>query len=132
MTSINPLRGEAEVTLNGVKLVLVCDLEGLARISAATGHPTMQELFSRMAGNEISTTRMALTVLARKCFSAEDEREIGLADGVKRALAGLNFANMVRVVQPAFFKLLEPLMGDRTDEASSEGNALSVGSQLTN
>lgn len=110
MVEVNTVKGETAVKIGGVEIVLAATMEGLAQVSAATGRPTMPELFNRLLGGEIDTVLVAIRLLTRRGTDADGRplnRRVAADEAVK-AYRIVDFAAL-RVGLEA---LLEPLIGE--------------------
>lgn len=59
---MNPLKGEAEAKVGDITLKMAVNMDGLVRLTEATGRPTLPELYQRLLGTELSTVREAIRI----------------------------------------------------------------------
>ena len=115
----NPLRGEVTATLGALTLTLAIDMDGLARLSAATGHPTLAELHQRLAGAEPVTVFAALDLFIVK--GARDGKPLSREDARAVARSALTLDDLIALQGP-LAGLLACLLRPRA-EAPPKGNA---------
>lgn len=123
--SVNPVRGEVRASIGSLDLTLVADMDGLARLSAATGYPTFQELYKRLIGTEPMTVMMAIDLFTIQGFV--DGKRLGKEEAISQAKARLTLEDMLAMQGP-LAGLLAPMLAKRK-EGSPQGNAESAQSQ---
>lgn len=114
----NPIRGEVKATLDSLELVLAIDMDGLARLSAASGHPTLPELYRRLHGTEPMTVMLALEMFTLR--GTVDGRELGREEAVSQAKRRLTLDHMMELQGP-LAALMAALLSKRKD--TPPGNA---------
>lgn len=104
----NPARGEVAAKIGDIEIVMAATMEGLARLSQATGCETLADFYKRLAGGEIATTMAAIRLFtirgtdgAGKALKAEP--------AAKAALAALSIDDVVSL-QGKFIDLMSALM----------------------
>ena len=111
----NTVRGEAEARVGDITITLVATMDGLARLSAATGRPLLPVLYERLVGTEMETTRAAIELFTTGGKDAEGRPIKGRA-AANAALEKHSLAD-TGALQQAFSELLAALI--RTEEPAS-------------
>lgn len=75
--SANALRGEADVRIGDVDLVIAVEFDGLARVSKAIGAQSMDEVYRRLFGFEPFAVATALHCLAVHAEGRAKAMELG-------------------------------------------------------
>lgn len=122
--SFNPVRGEVGAKIGSLDLTLVVDMDGLARLSAATGYPTFQELYKRLIGTEPMTVMVAIELFTSG--GSVDGKKLGKEEAISQAKKRITIDDMLAMQGPLAM-LLEPLLSKRRD--TPQGNAGSGQSQ---
>lgn len=118
----NPVRGEVTASIGSLELVLAIDMDGLARLSAATGYPTLIELYRRFHGTEPMTVWTAIDLFTLR--GKVDGKELQREEAVSQARA--------RMTIDDFNSLQDPLVGllggllRKSDGAQPQGNGESA------
>lgn len=152
MTSANPIRGEAEITMGRETFRIAVTFSALARLSQAAKVPTLDELYRRLLGFEPFMVACAIRALIvaddedkASALSARilDDKNISLADqdgwrtGIEAALVGhVAAGKIVRDERTAHQLAEDALMGEpvspsrspNTSERSSGSRPLRTGS----
>lgn len=118
MSLVNPIRGEAEVKIGDIVITMVATMDGLARLSAATGRPLLHELYQRLVGTEMETTRAAIELFTTGGKGA-DGRPLKARAAALEALAQHSSEDTL-ALQQAFADLLGGLR--RKDEEPTGPN----------
>ena len=115
---VNPVRGEVEVVVGDVTLVMAATMDGLARLSGALGNPTFAELAQRLVGTEMVATRSAIRLFTVRGTGSGGEAMTG-EDAAAAAVDGFLIDDL-SALQAGFSSLLETLT--RKGKASPEKN----------
>lgn len=113
---INPIRGEVSTTIGDVEVTLVADMNRLAVLSAATGRPTFEELYARLAGSEIDTVLQALRACVVK--GRQGDKDLDHAKTLEAIWPHLDVAAVLRLRAPMtelLSALLRPVNAEKTD-----------------
>lgn len=117
----NPVRGEVKASIGSLELVLVADMDGLARLSGATGHPTLAELYARLHGTELQTVMLAIELFTTG--GTLEGKKLGKDEAVTQARARITLDDVLALQGP-LSGLLAALLSKRKDGAP-RGNAAS-------
>ena len=114
----NPIRGEVEAKIGPLAITMAVDMDGLARLSAATGYPTLGELHKRLSGTEAMTTWLALELFT---VSGKLNGKILKKDeAVSEARARIAIDDMLDLAGP--FSLLLASLLRKSEGAQPPGN----------
>jgi hypothetical protein len=123
--AFNPLRGEAKVQIGSVEITLAATMERLADLSDALHCETLQDLFRRLTGTELKTTREAVRLLT--ISGIQGDKTLQAQKAGQAALAEMTLDDMAKL-QTAFLAILSALVRPTSDtpEDSETGNATAV------
>lgn len=121
----NKLRGEVTAQIGTLDLVLAIDMDGLSRLAAATGYPSLKELYGRLAGSEPYTTFAALDLFTVR--GTVNGKALKKDDAVAQAKARLDMNALVELQGP-MLALLACLTREEKKE-SPQGNGRSARSR---
>lgn len=96
--SVNPIRGEVSARIGSLDLVLAIDMDGLAKVSAASGYPTLGELYRRFHGTEPATVMLAIEHFAVR--GKVDGKELGREEAVSQARARITMDDVLALQGP--------------------------------
>jgi hypothetical protein len=113
----NALRGEATLKIAGCTYTLAITMESLAGLADMLGDPPMHDLYQRLVGASLFTSRAAL---AGFMLSGTDPtgKELKKRDAAKRAVEDYSLSE-APAVQAAFMTLLAALTR-KSDEPAGE------------
>ena len=114
----NPIRGEVEATIGALTITMAVDMDGLARLSAATGYPTLAELHTRLAGTEAMTAWLALDLFT--VSGKLDGKSLKKEEAVSQARARIAIDDMLDLAGP--FSLLLASLLRKSEGAQPPGN----------
>lgn len=118
----NPIRGEVVASIGSLKVTLVITMDGLAQLGAATGYPSLMELWRRFSGTEPMTVLTAIELFT--VGGEVDGKKLGREEAISQAKA--------RITLEDFNALQDPLTGllgsllKKSDGAQPPGNAESA------
>lgn len=118
MTAVNAIRGEAEAKIGDVTVRMVITMDGLARLSEATGRPTLNEMYQRLLGGEVATTRDAIRIFTVGGAGA-DGKPLKAQPAVAAAMLALSLSDALEL-QTAFASMMGALLRTKSDEAEAE------------
>jgi hypothetical protein len=120
--TVNPIRGEAEITIAGVTYQLEATMDSLARLAEALGDPPFHEIYRRLVGTSIHTSRVALRMFA--ISGQEGEKTLKREEAAARIVRNLALNDLANA-QKAFVTLLGALTREGDDAARRDngGNA---------
>jgi hypothetical protein len=124
--SANSIRGETTATIGDVEVTFVSDMNRLAILSRATGRPTFQELYQRLAGAEIDTILQAVNTFAVR-GKKQDGGELDQSKTLEAIWAHLDVTALIRLGAPMtelLSALIKPGSVDKT--VNPLGNATSA------
>lgn len=114
----NPIRGEVAAKIGSLDLVMAIDMDGLAKVSAASGFPTLGELYGRFHGTEPMTVMLAIEHFTVR--GHVDKKTLGKEEAVSQAKARITIDD-VMALQGPLTALLASLLR-KSDGASPPGN----------
>jgi hypothetical protein len=120
--SANSIRGETSATIGDVEVTFVSDMNRLAILSRATGRPTFQELYQRLAGAEIDTILQAVNTFAVR--GKKDGAELDQTKTLEAIWPHLDVTALIRLGAP-MTELLTALI--KTDGSGKTVNPLGNG-----
>lgn len=94
----NPIRGEVTAKIGSLDIVMSIDMDGLARLSAASGYPTLTELYRRLHGTEPMTVLLAIEHFAKG--GSVDGRPLGREEAISQARARMTIEDMMEMQGP--------------------------------
>jgi hypothetical protein len=115
----NPIRGEVAAAIGSLTLTMVVTMDGLARLSAASGYPTLAELYRRLHGTEPMTVMLAIEHFAIR--GEVDGKALGKEEAVSQARARLTMDD-VMAMQGPLAELLASLLRKSPGD-TPQGNA---------
>lgn len=118
---MNQVRGEAEAKIGSLSIVMVITMDSLAQLSAATGYPTLPELYHRLHGTELSTVLLAIELFTVR--GEVDGKKLGKEEAVSQAKVRLTMDD-IHDLQGPFDTLLAALL--RKTEGAPQGNGQSA------
>lgn len=80
MEHANGERGEVDLRVAGIDLVIAAELDRLAALSTRLGCPTLQNLYNRLIGAEVAATISAVEILAVRGDAQTARAKMTLAD----------------------------------------------------
>jgi hypothetical protein len=83
----NPLRGEADLNIGGVELVIAVEFGALAKLSRAIGAQSMDEIYRRLFGFEPFAVAVALQCLSVHPDGAQKAAELAAQAGARLTAA---------------------------------------------
>lgn len=123
--SANPIRGEAEVVIDGHTFTLAATMEGLARLSVALGRPSMGRFFSWIVSAELDATMESLRHFAVRVVKADGtvlDKAVDVRRAVNEAIGQMRVPD-VASMQEALQKLIEPLVAPAKPAGAEGGDA---------
>lgn len=114
MTGANPVRGEAEVTIGDVTIVLVANMEGIASLSAALGCATFNDFYSKCIGGEVATCLAAISQFTERGWrqGADGKENLKAREAAKAARQQFAMDD-VTAMQHVFAKLFNALVREK-------------------
>jgi|GEM_PF-4710504 len=94
----NPIRGEVDAPIGSLTLTMAIDMDGLARVSAASGYPTLGELYRRFHGTEPATVMLAIEHFTIN--GKVDGKEIGREEAVSQARVRITIDDVLAMQGP--------------------------------
>lgn len=122
MVAVNPIRGEVSAMIGSLELVMAIDMDGLARVSAASGYPTLGELYRRFHGTEPMTVMLAIEHFTLR--GKVDGKELGKEEAISQARARVTMDDVMAMQDP-LQGLLASLLR-KTEGKSPTGNGESA------
>jgi hypothetical protein len=122
---VNAVRGEVGAKIGSLDLTLAITMDGLARLSAASGFPTLGELYQRLHGTEVRTVMLALELFTTG--GSVDGKKLGKEEAVSQALKRITLSDLSELQGPLSFLMASLLR--KSDGESPQGNAKSGQSQ---
>ena len=123
--SANPIRGEVTAMVGSLELTMAITMDGLARVSAASGYPTLGELYQRFHGTEPATVMLAIEHFTIK--GKVDGKELGKEEAISQARVRLTMDDVLTMQGP-LQGLLAALLR-KTEGDSPQGNGESAPSR---
>lgn len=122
MPAVNSIRGEVEAKIGSLTIVMVMTMDGLAKLSSATGCQTLDEVYRRLHGTEPAMVLAAI----RQCTTKGevDGRALGPLEAVSQALVRLTVDDL-HDMQGRFGSLLAALLRPEP-EGAPQGNGMSA------
>lgn len=108
MTPVNAVRGEAEAKIGDMTLRMVVTMDSLARLSEATGRPSLNEMYQRLLGGEVATTRDAIRLFTTGGADGEG-KPLKAQPAVSAALLRLSLSDALEL-QTAFAAMMGALL----------------------
>lgn len=118
--TINPLRGEAKLSLAGNEYELAITMESLAQLSVAMGDPPFEDLYQRLMRGALGAQRAALAVFIQGGTTA-DGKSLKRRDAIAVALRDLALTDLGTWTN-ALVPLLEAVTRKPGDEGDAGGN----------
>lgn len=124
----NPIRGEVSVIIGDVEVILVADMNRLAQLSAATGRPTFEDLYQRLAGSEAHTTMEAVRIFTVR--GKQGDKSLDYLKTLEAISPNLDVGAMLRLRSP-MTELLSALIKPASNRPDGDamGNASGAQSQ---
>lgn len=119
MSGVNPVRGEAVAKIGSLSIVLTMTLDDLAKVSAATGCQTLDEVYRRLHGTEPSMVMEAI----RQCTQGGevDGKTLARPEAVSQAWSRMTIDDF-NGLQGPFDKLLASLLRKSDGKEPPLGN----------
>jgi hypothetical protein len=114
----NAIRGEVQITIGSLALTLAITMDALARLSAATGYPSLQEIYARFHGAEPMSVWLAVEMFTIN--GAVDGKTLPREEAISQAKARLTLDDFMGMQEP-LQNLLASLLR-KPDGTQSPGN----------
>lgn len=121
----NPIRGEVIAKIGSLDLVMAIDMDGLARLAAASGYPSLSDLYRRFHGTEPMTVMLAIEQFAKG--GTVDGKTLGREEAISQAKARMTIDDMMELQGP-LSELLASLLR-KTEGDTPKGKAQSARSR---
>lgn len=118
LSSVNPVRGEAELRIAGITYRLEATMDDMARLAQALGDPPLHELYRKLIGTSLHASRVALSQFIRNGTDG-DGRLLKQREAAAAAVRDLLLSDM-DAVQAAMATMLTAL--SRPDQAAPPGD----------
>lgn len=117
---INPLRGEAKLTLAGNQYVLAITMESLAQLSLMLGDPPFEELYGKLMRGSLAAMRAGLGLFVQSGTTSEG-KALNRRDATFAALRDISLSDLGAWVE-TLLPLLEAVTRKASDPEGESGN----------
>lgn len=115
---LNPIRGEATAKVGDVTLTLAMTMQGLANLSSTIKAVSLEELYQKLVGFELTATMAAIQAFTTGGKS-DDAKDLKPKEAVALALKGFSLSDCASL-QAAFSTMMVAMFRERAEEATQE------------